>query len=104
MPWRFRTCSASARWASRWGRVRPGFAPAVRAFTRVRKAREMAAAPDAPIAIQVAAAGGGAGRRDVVFLQVGEQVGQVFPGAGAQCPPGPLLELVGGDPARLEGL
>jgi hypothetical protein len=44
-------------------------------------------------------AGGGA-----IDGQVGEQDAQFFPGAGTQDVPGPLVELVGGDPADLEGL
>jgi AcrR family transcriptional regulator len=46
----------------------------------------------------------GAGRGGRLARQVGEQLGQVADGAGAQGPAGPLLELVGGDPARLEVL
>jgi AcrR family transcriptional regulator len=46
----------------------------------------------------------GAGRGRRLARQVGEQLGQVADGAGAQGPAGPLLELVGGDPARLEVL
>ncbi|MGD0069734.1 MAG: YceI family protein [Streptosporangiaceae bacterium] len=54
---------------------------------------------DAPDAFR----GGGLGRRDPIWRQVGERDSQFFPGGGAQDLPGPGVEFVGRYPAGLQG-
>jgi hypothetical protein len=48
--------------------------------------------------------GGGACRGRAIQWQVCERGGQLSSGAGAQDLPGALVEFLGRDPARLEGI